>query len=158
MGKAYIYTCTMHTPKGPPVLCRPSNCTCASRPLRQEPDHLLLPYLVISYPILSSARLNTHPPLGRYHVNSLLCFYLSTWFFHTHLRLKATCVKKNKCKAEFAETGFCKIKAPSPPNSMLIFRKDCWVGRCLEGRSSGRRSGLIARGLFFCRTRYQKSL
>ena len=50
------------------------------------------------------------------------------------------CAKQIKCKAEFAETGFCKIKAPSPQSSMLIFRKDCWVGRCLEGRSSGRRS------------------
>ena len=96
--------------------------------------------------LIWSSHIPSFPKLVSSSPRSLSCrlssvfLLLSTWLFHTHLTLKATCVQQKICKAEFAETGFCKIKAPSPQNSMLIFRKDCWVGRCLEGRSSGRRS------------------
>ena len=41
------------------------------------------------------------------------------------------------CEAENAETGFCKVTAPSPQSSMLSCRNDCWVGRSLGGRPFG---------------------
>merc|ERR1712086_753204 len=63
---------------------------------------------LMSHPFPSSSQYSSSPRSLSCQLSSVFLL-LSTWLFHTHLTLKATCVQNKKCKAEFAETGFCKI-------------------------------------------------